>query len=232
MAQSEVLVDRTPTPPPKKPVRFGLGADGTRSPAGLIIKIAALAIAGAIAVWAALPLFTAENWIGLAILLAATALVFYIYLSPRTIPLKYLIPGTLFLIIFQIVPVLYTVSTAFTNFGDGHRGSKEEAIVAVEGASVQQVPGSAVYVLSLATTGDPVSGDIVFLLTDPATDTSYLGTADGLEELPAGDVQKAPTGKILQAPGYTLLTIGQASARAEDIAAFSVPTDAGAIKSQ
>ena len=73
-------------------------------------------------------------------------------------PAKYLVPGTLFLLAFQVVPVLYTVSTAFTNFGDGHRGSKQEAIVAIETASVTQAPGSAEYQLTVATTGDPAAG--------------------------------------------------------------------------
>jgi len=134
--------------------------------------------------------------------------------------------------VFQILPVLYTVSTAFTNFGDGHRGSKQDAIVAVEGASVKQVPGSTVYVLSLATEGDPATGDIVFLLTDPATQTAYVGTADGLQELPAGEFQQSPAGKITEASGYTVLSVGQANARSQDITSFSVPTDQGVIRSQ
>ena len=118
MAKSEVREQATLTPPEKKPPRFGLVADGTSSPAGLIIKIAVLAVVLGIAVWAALPLLADQRWVGLAIVVLITALLFYIYLSPRRVPAKYLIPGTLFLIVFQIVPVLYTMSTAFTNFGD------------------------------------------------------------------------------------------------------------------
>jgi arabinogalactan oligomer / maltooligosaccharide transport system permease protein len=232
VAKSEVREKATLTPPEKKPPRFGLVADGTSSPAGLIIKIVVLAVVLAIAVWAALPLLADQRWVGLAIVVLITALLFYIYLSPRRVPAKYLIPGTLFLIVFQIVPVLYTMSTAFTNFGDAHRGSKEDAIAAIEGTSVQQVPGSAEYVLSLATEGDPATGDIVFLLTDPATQQSFAGTSEGLEELVADDIQVGPDGKVVEAPGYTVLSIGQASARAEDISQFSVPTDRGAIKNQ
>ena len=232
MAKSEVREQATLTPPEKKPPRFGLGADGTSSPAGLIIKIAALALVLGIAVWAALPLLADQRWVGLALVVLITALLFYIYLSPRRVPAKYLIPGTLFLIVFQIVPVLYTMSTAFTNFGDAHRGSKQDAIAAIEGTSVQQVPGTPEYVLSLATKGDPTTGDIVFLLTDPATQQSFAGTSEGLEELAADDIQVGPDGKVVEAPGYTVLNIGQASARAEDISQFSVPTDRGAIKNQ
>ena len=63
----------------------------------------------------------------------------------------YIIPGTIFLIAFQVVPVVSTFGVSFTNFGDGHRGTKEDAIAAIEGASVKQVPGSAEYVLTIAT---------------------------------------------------------------------------------
>jgi arabinogalactan oligomer/maltooligosaccharide transport system permease protein len=232
VAKSEVREQATPAQPEKKPPRFGMAADGTSSPAGLIIKIAVLAVVLGIAVWAALPLLADQRWVGLAIVVLVTALLFYIYLSPRRVPAKYLIPGTLFLIVFQIVPVLYTMSTAFTNFGDAHRGSKQDAISAIEGTSVQQVPGTPEYVLSLATEGDPTTGDIVFLLTDPATQQSFAGTSEGLEELAADDIQVGPDGKVVEAPGYTVLNIGQASARAEDISQFSVPTDRGNIKNQ
>ena len=233
MARSEVLdQDRTPPGPARRPPRFGLTASGTSSPVGLLGKIAVLGLVAAIAVWGAFPLIDQERWLLLGILVAVTLVVFATYLSPRHIPLKYLLPGTLFLIVFQIVPVIYTISTAFTNFGDAHRGSKQEAITAVQGASVKQVPGSAEYLLTIAADGDPASGDLVFLLTDPATKQSFLGTADGLTELAAGDVTRNAAGKVTAADGYSVLTIGQAGARSQDISAFSVPTGDGAIKSQ
>ncbi|WP_211661820.1 ABC transporter permease subunit [Modestobacter muralis] len=197
-----------------------------------MLKIGALAVFAALAVWGALPLIRTQDWIGLAILVAVTVLAFYVYLSPRTIPLKYLLPGTLFLIVFQILPVIYTVNTAFTNFSDGHRGSKEEAVTAIESASVQQVPDSTIYTLTIATQGDPATGDIVFLLTDPSSNEMYAGTADGLRGLSADDVDRTATGKITAAGGYTVLNIQQASARQDDLNAFSVPTSQGAIKAQ
>jgi arabinogalactan oligomer/maltooligosaccharide transport system permease protein len=233
---AHTIASATPAPPsgtpPRGRGRLGLDADGTSSPLGLVLKILALGALAAVAVWGALPLINTGSWIALAVLAAVTLLAFYVYLSPRAIPLKYLLPGTVFLIAFQVLPVLYTVSTAFTNFSDGHRGSKDDAVVAIEGASVQQVPGSATYTLTIATDGDPASGDLVFLLADPATDELFAGTAEGLEELDPGDVEQAGTGKITGAEDYTVLDIGQASARQAEIAEFSVPTDDGAIKSQ
>lgn len=212
---------------------LGLGSDGTSSPLMLVVKILGLALVAAVAVWAAFPLIETDNWWGLGILAAITALAFYVYLSPRQVPMKYLLPGTLFLIAFQIVPVVYTVSTAFTNFGDGHRGSKDQAITAIQGASVKQVPDSEIYTLTLATDGDAATGDIVFLLGEPASGDSFVGSADGLEPLDDGSFEAAtPGGKITAADGYTVLTVPEVNARQDDITEFSVPTEAGAIKSQ
>ncbi|WP_433365374.1 ABC transporter permease subunit [Actinoplanes sp. CA-142083] len=196
-----------------------------------LLKIALLGPVVAIAVWAAFPLIEHEAWIGLAILAATTAALLWLYLTPRHIPAKYLAPGTLLLIIFQIFPVLYTASTAFTNYGDGHRGSKDEAVVAIQTASVTQVPGSIQYALSIATTGDAATGPLVFLITDPATKAVSAGDADGLEQLDAGDVTVTASGKVTAAEGYTVLTAGEASLRSKEITALAVPVDGGAIRS-
>ena len=182
------------------------------------VKIPLLGITVAIAIWAAFPLIDNQAWTGLAILVATTAGLVYLYATPRHIPLKYLAPGTILLLLFQVFPVLYTASTAFTNFGDGHRGSKQEAVVAIQTASVTQVPGSRQYALKVATTGDPATGPLVFLITDPVSGQVSVGDADGLKALGnSGD--------------YTILNAGQASRRSAEITALAVPTAGGAIRS-
>ncbi|MGW4497594.1 ABC transporter permease subunit [Micromonospora sp. NPDC004336] len=198
---------------------------------GLLVKVVLLGLVAGIAVWAAFPLIEAELWVGLAILLATTAGLFYLYLTPRHIPVKYLIPGTLFLVAFQIIPVLYTASTAFTNFGDGHRGSKDDAIVAIQSGSVTQVPGSTQYPLTVATKGDPATGALVFLVTDPQTNAVSVGDTEGLRPLDAGSVTVAPGGKVTAADGYQILNFGEASKRSKDITDMVVPTSGGALRS-
>ncbi|MFG1944262.1 ABC transporter permease subunit [Nonomuraea sp. NPDC048826] len=190
----------------------------------VVSRIAVLAVAAAILLYAAPPLLATGSWIGLGVLLGATAVIGYLYLTRRFIPAKYLIPGTVFLIAFQVFPVLYTVSTAFTNFGDGHRGDKAAAITAIERGSVRQAPGSPEYQLTTAVRG----GELVFLLVDPATKQVRLGAADGLTPLPGAEV--GVSGRVLRAPGVTVLTAPQAAARGDEIAALTVPTPGGAIK--
>lgn len=227
-----------PQEPGREPVRSGLPRTSrtARNHApitltGLAVKVILLGLVAGIAIWAAFPLIEAEYWIGLAVLLATTAGIFYLYVTPRHIPAKYLIPGTLFLIVFQIFPVLYTASTSFTNFGDGHRGDKQEAIVAIQSSSVKQVPGSTEYALSVATTGDPATGPLVFLVTDPATGEVSVGDSNGLRPLDAGAATVAPGGKVTAADGYTVLNVGQASLRSQEITDLVVPTDDGALRS-
>ncbi|MFD6562977.1 ABC transporter permease subunit [Micromonospora profundi] len=222
--------------PGREPVRPGLSRTARHhapiTATGLVGKVILLGLVAGIAIWAAFPLIEAEHWIGLGILAVTTAGLFYLYLSRRHIPAKYLVPGTLFLIAFQVVPVLYTASTAFTNFGDGHRGSKDDAIVAIQTASVKQVPGSTEYALTVATDGDPATGALVFLLTDPKTKEVFAGDADGLRRLDAADVTVSSlSGKVTAADGYTVLNIGQASGRSDAVTALIVPTDDGAIRS-
>ncbi|MFC0029024.1 ABC transporter permease subunit [Micromonospora chaiyaphumensis] len=225
--------------PGREPVRRGLPRTSRTArnhapitATGLVGKVVLLGLVAGIAIWAAFPLVEAEHWIGLGILAATTAGLFYLYLSRRHIPAKYLVPGTLFLIAFQIFPVLYTASTAFTNFGDGHRGSKDDAIVAIQTSSVKQVPGSTEYSLSIATKGDPATGALVFLLSDPKTREVFAGDAGGLRKLDAGQVEASSlTGKITAAEGYTILNIGQASGRSKEITDLVVPTSGGAIRS-
>lgn len=224
--------------PGREPVRRGLPRKSRTArnhapitATGLVGKVVLLGLVAGIAVWAAFPLAEAEHWVGLAILAAITAGLFYLYLGRWHIPAKYLVPGTLFLIAFQVFPVLYTASTAFTNFGDGHRGSKQDAIVAIQTSSVKQVPGSTEYSLSIATEGDPATGPLVFLLSDPRTREVSAGDAGGLRKLDAGQVTVGPTGRITAADGYTVLTFGQASVRSEEITDLVVPTSGGAIRS-
>jgi arabinogalactan oligomer/maltooligosaccharide transport system permease protein len=183
-----------------------------------------LGVAAAILLYAVPPLITTKAWTALTILGVGTVGIGYLYLTRRHVPAKYLVPGTIFLILFQVFPVLYTMSTAFTNFGDGHRGAKQDAIVAIQTTSVKQVPGSPEYHLTVATK----DGDLVFLLVDPASKQVQAGTADGLSAVDGAEV--GITGRVLSAPGYEVIPTGTAAERGAEITAFVVPSAGGAIK--
>ncbi len=159
--------------------------------------------------------------VGLAVLL--------VYASRRNVPAKYLFPGLVFFLAFQIWPAVFTATTAFTNWGDGHSLTKEESVKAIVSSSVEEVQGQPRYGLSVAVKAgaDVTTGDPVYILTNPTTNKVYAGTKDGLTELPAGDVTKGATGRVTAVTGYTILNGRQVNAR-QDLDDFAVPTTGGA----
>jgi arabinogalactan oligomer / maltooligosaccharide transport system permease protein len=154
-----------------------------------------------------------------------------VYGTRRAVPLKYLFPGLLLLLGLQVWPQVYTAVTAFTNYGDGHSISKQEAVADIIANSVREVPGTSRYKLSVAVKEgtDPATGPAYYLLTDPQGRT-FVGDDKGLSDLPEAAVEKSPAGKILRADGYQVLSGIQVNAR-DDLKSFAVPTrDGGGIK--
>lgn len=186
---------------------------------GQLAKIAVLAVVAALAVWAALPLAQAGAWWALALEAAIVAAVFYTYLQHRTIPLKYLVPGTLLLIAFQIMPVIMTVGTSFSNYGDGHRVDKDQAVEAIIAAGVQQTPGGTTYLLSV---GESAAGELTLLLTDTADGTHWAGTESGLDELDGAETDAS--GRITAADGYTVWDLAELGERQNELSELAVPT--------
>ena len=63
-------------------------------------------------------LFLTFVWVIIAVVLST-------YATRRAVPAKYLVPGTLLLVLFVVTPVLATLQLSTTNYGDGTRTSKE-----------------------------------------------------------------------------------------------------------
>ena len=119
--------------------------------AGAVVRYVLLAVAIAIGILGLVKCVNQKEWAGFAVVLVATLAIVATYVTPKLVPLKYLIPGILLMLMFQLYPVLYTFETAFTNNGDGHRSSKESSIQAITvNGPVIQVAGSPSYTLSVA----------------------------------------------------------------------------------
>jgi arabinogalactan oligomer/maltooligosaccharide transport system permease protein len=189
---------------------------------GLTIKIAFLAITNALAVWAAVILADRHKWPALGVLVATTAAVDVVYLARRrAIPLKFLVPGTILLIAFQVVPIAYTVNIAFTNYSTGHILAKSEAIDGIKTNSFEPPPNGKAYSMAAA---DDASGKLVLVLVDEDTSKAYIGTRDGLKSIPSSSVQKTSDGTITAALGYKLVKGNQLFTLDKELAAFRVPT--------
>lgn len=108
----------------------------------LLTKIVLLGIIDAVAVLAVYLLIAGEQWVSLAVVVVAVALVNVIYLKPGLLPGKYLTPGLFFLAVFQIFVIAYTGLIAFTNAGDAHNSTKDDAIAQIVSTSQARLPDS------------------------------------------------------------------------------------------
>jgi ABC-type sugar transport system permease subunit len=169
---------------------------------GLAVKIAFLSATNALAVWAIYVLLTRHHWVAVAVLVAATVLIDVLYLAPKiAVPAKFIIPGTIFLVGFQLAPIVYTVEVAFTNYSTAHITTKSDAVRQIELTSLQPPPNGKTYTMAVA---HDASGKLVLILQDDTTKQDYVGTQTSLKPLPAGAVS-AGAGGITAAKGYTLL---------------------------
>jgi arabinogalactan oligomer/maltooligosaccharide transport system permease protein len=199
----------------------------------LAVKWSAIAITLALLFWVAGQLASQGYLLAVVVVAFLAMAILLVYSTRRFVPMKYLFPGILALLALQIWPMVFTISMAFTNYGDGHLGTKEESVAQIVANSVQEVPGSVRYAASIAVKegADPAKGDLFLLLTDAAGKSS-VGDAKGLRDL-TGAVEKTPTGKITKAEGFVVLNARQANARSKDITALGVPSaGGGGIKMQ
>lgn len=152
----------------------------------LILKFVFLAIINAAAIWA-IPLIISNGvWIMLGLLIIAVAALDFVMLTSKFIPAKYVIFGAILLTLFSLIPIIYTVTIAFTNYSTGHIGTKEEAIASIQAGSLTENETSQQYtMLPLYAEGQ----NLVLGLTEIPSDTT--ATTDGTDvtasAAPSGD---------------------------------------------
>lgn len=232
------MTDTVPTAtdesaPPQTPRQRSAArmADAAAGPVRwLILKITLLAIVDAVALYAVFVLFLHSEWLVLALVTAVTILVNWIYFSRRHIPAKYLTPGIILLVVFQIFTLAYTAYIGFTNYGTGHNGSKEQAVSSLMRSSLVRVEDSPTYDVTVVER----FGELGLLVTDPTDgDVSVGTTAQPLESV---DDATMEGGKAVAAEGWTSLTFADVLERSGDIESLAVPfsddPNDGAIRTQ
>jgi arabinogalactan oligomer/maltooligosaccharide transport system permease protein len=205
---------RAPTPRPR------------RSVGALIFKITALLVLDILVIIAVPRMADAGETISIALVIIAAIALNALYLLPGAVPMKFLAPGMVFLLLFLLYPVLYTVYLSFTNFGTGNIVSKDQAIEQILDRSTVSDSESRQFALTVVTDS---SGQLAMLLEDEAG-TFYLGTAsDGVTELAPGEVTF--DGDNPEAAGdFTALSLINASSRQDEIVNLEVPSEQGVVK--
>lgn len=193
---------------------------------GVIAKLALLGIVNAVGLMMVVRIAALDGplW-AVGSTVVTTLLLDWVYLGKRKLPLKYLIPGTLFLLVFQVFPFVYTFYIAFTNYGLGQILTQDQAIERIEQTSIRSLPEAPRYGAVPFADGD----DLALLLTSP-DDEVFLGTPeDGLQPVEELDVTE-DDGRIVEVAGYERQSLGAAQDRLDDFTALRIPVEDGEIE--
>ena len=282
----------------------------------LVLKLVLLGLVNALVIWALPIMISNESWAMLAVVLLATIALDFIMLTKRFIPAKYVIVGAIFLLFFQLIPIVYNVSIAFTNYSTGNIGTKPDAVEAIVRDSAEASDTSPSYdmlpmrnatgilVLALTPQDAPVPDDSATSTPEAstgaspeasapaefggeaeasapvefggeaeasapvefggsaeasapvefggeaeasaptsgtedlnvATDTesssfppTYIGTDQGLDEVPASDVQRDEFGYVVGVTDYAVVPDSELPSIDEELANFVVPGPEGGV---
>ena len=187
---------------------------------GFLAKLALMALVNAFGVMTLLSAFRVESWVvfsaTLVLLLAADV----VYFTKRALPLKYLLPGLAFLLVFQVFIFGYTAYIAFTNYGTGHAGTQEQAVEAALIQGERRVEGSPTFPLSVVER----VGEVGFAIVDENGDVLVGSAEQPLEEARGAEVGSA--GSPTEVPGWDVVpraTVITDAALQEQIASLRVP---------
>ena len=115
--------DRREVQPPRGGSGLGLG---------FWVKLFGLAILDALAVYAFLVFFANGDWpIGFG-LIALVLFINWVYLWPGTKALRWVTPGLTFMLIFLVIPIIFTAFISLTNWSTGNALTKDQAIEILE----------------------------------------------------------------------------------------------------
>ncbi|AEE46440.1 ABC transporter permease subunit [Cellulomonas fimi] len=208
----------SPAPPPGPPGRATGGSWWSRQEMtrGFWVKLVLVALVDALGVYGVLAAAALAQWGIVAFLAVALVVVNVVYFSKRMMPAKYLVPGLLFLLVYQVFVVLYTGWTAFTNYGDGHNSTQADAVEAILVQNETRLPDSPSYPLTVILSGD----ELGFAVVDTEGE-AQVGTAD--EPLHRTDDATVEGGRVTAVEGWETLQFAQVLERQDEVFALRVP---------
>mgnify|MGYP000146099734 CR=1 FL=1 len=195
----------------------------------IIVKIFLLGIIDSISVFVGMLLIAQGQFWATVVLGAATLVVNWIYLRKGGIAAKYLAPGVIFLLVFQVYVVFFSGYISFTNYSDSNNGSMADALDSIQQAAVVPVDGGPGYDLKVVK--NEANGDLEFLATNYDTNEVFLGGTDFKKEpfhqiTEADGLKVGDDGFAASVDGFKTLTLDEISARGEEITGMRVPISA------
>lgn len=206
-----------PEPPATSRRSEAPGVDDTSStPGAFVLKLLLLALVNGLGVYLVLAFVGIDKPAVAVAVGAALGVVNVVYLRRRHEPAKYILPGLIFLIVFQFFVLGYTVSISLTNSGDGHNIDKTAAIDAIQRNSIRQVPDSPAYAVQVVER----DGVLHLLATSPSGE-ALIGSNDAPLASAPGAVME--NGRAVSLDGFETLTLQQLLARQDEVTSLQVP---------
>ena len=120
----------------------------TRSPASkivlpLLMRLAILFVVDAAAIWYLNKLLSLGYYPLAAASLIILIFINAVFLRQEAYPIRWMIVGLVLMAMFTIYPIIFTVWVSFTNYGEGHLVTKEQAIDQIEKAKYLPETGQA-----------------------------------------------------------------------------------------
>jgi len=210
----------TVAPAPGPAPRRGTTSHARDIGKGFLVKLVLVMLVDALGVYGVITASTIGHWPIVISLVVGLAVVNWVYFSRRMVPLKYLLPGLLFLLVYQVFVMGYTGYVAFTNYGTGHMLTKEQAIERLQQYNQVRVPDSPTYPLTVLER----DGEIYFGIVDEGK--ALVGSADQpLQEVPGAELVQAgeTTQRIASAPGYQTIDFAGLLNLDQDVSEIRVP---------
>ena len=172
-----------------------------------------MGLINAFGIYGILACYGQQRWGILIFLAISLAVADFIYFSKRAVPAKYLFPGLIFLIVYQVYVMAMTGYVAFTNYGDGHSDNKEHAITQILATS--ETEGDVQLPLTIVER----DGELGFAVVRDGK--PLYGTAEkALEPLDGAQVEGD---KVTEIDGASVLSLQDIVARQDEVLNLRVP---------
>lgn len=205
----------TVTTTDRKRARAARDSHATHTGRGFFIKLIIMMLIDALGVYIILAAWASQQTIILAVMVFLLIAVNIVYFSKRMLPMKYLTPGLIFLLVYQIFVVGYTGYVAFTNYGDGHNSTKADAISAILAQNQRRVEGSEALPLAVVEKGQ----ELGFAVIDKG-EVKVGSMKEPLTPAPGATVEG---NRVTEVPGWEVLPLGDVLSRQKEVMDLKVP---------
>jgi arabinogalactan oligomer/maltooligosaccharide transport system permease protein len=141
--------------------------------------------------------------------------------SKKLVPLKFLFPGIVLLVVFVVVPIVYTVVMSTFNYRTGNEITRDEAIEQIFETGYTPDQNFTSYYMSLGV----YQSSLAALLTDASTNDAYLGSDGKAVLLEPGTYEMDEFGTAIKIEGFEPLSFEQAAAREAEVTSLRFSLD-------